>query len=286
MPVWSVDEANELDIPSWLEVVREVEPLFGPMPDFDETLTRNIARRTAFCVHDGNGMVLGGTLLRRLPNAQIAWLAVRSTSRGQGVGSALITEALRRYAKASEVVVETFGEDNPQGRSARRLYEAFGFVGCEHLQAGAEGGTRQLFRRNARGNNSPTADNRDLARIQSICQRFPECQESQLQDRPLFRARTRRFAIFNGSASPPRRRWEDFGRSLHFVTDPQEQNALRQDVRLAISPHHGDRGWMAIDLERREVDWGEVAELLETAFRQVAARQLVERLDASSKSRR
>jgi len=180
-------------------------------------------------------------------------IAVRTTSRGEGVARALTTEALRRYAGAPEVVVETFGEDNVQGRPARRLYEAFGFVGCEHL-----------------------------ARIRKICEPFPECEESLLQDRPLFRVRTRRFAIFNGNASPPRRRWNDFGRSLHFVTDPQEQDALRQDVRLVTSPHHGDRGWMALDLERGEIDWDEIAGLLEAAYRQVANRHLVEQLDAST----
>jgi hypothetical protein len=39
---------------------------------------------------------------------------------------------------------------------------------------------------------------------------------------------------------------------------------------------------MALDLERDENDWDEVAELLETAYRQVANQHLVEELDASS----
>jgi hypothetical protein len=30
--------ATEADVGSWLEIVREVEPLFGPMPDFRTTL--------------------------------------------------------------------------------------------------------------------------------------------------------------------------------------------------------------------------------------------------------
>lgn len=29
--------AIERDVPSWLEIVCEVEPMFGPMPDFEET---------------------------------------------------------------------------------------------------------------------------------------------------------------------------------------------------------------------------------------------------------
>ena len=122
-------------------------------------------------------------------------------------------------------------------------------------------------------------DERDLSRIRTICLRFPESEEVVLQDRPLFRVRGKRFALFNGNSSPPRPRWNGCRRSLHFVTDPQEREALRQDPRFAVSPHHGDRGWMALDLEAGALDWDEIAELLETAYRQVARRQLVEELD-------
>ena len=122
-------------------------------------------------------------------------------------------------------------------------------------------------------------DDRDLAWIRRICLHFPGSEEAELQSRPLFRVRTKRFALFNGNGSPPRPRWKDFGRSLHFVTDPQEREALDQDPRFTMSPHHGDRGWMALNLEAADVDWDEVAELLETAYRQVASRQLIDDLD-------
>lgn len=122
-------------------------------------------------------------------------------------------------------------------------------------------------------------DDRDLLKIRTVCLRFPEVEEAELQDRPLFRVRTKRFAIFNGVLSPPRPRWQSFGRSLHFVADPQERQALRQDARFAVSPHHGDRGWMALSFEDGETDWGEVAELLESAYRQVASRDLIAVLD-------
>jgi hypothetical protein len=122
------------------------------------------------------------------------------------------------------------------------------------------------------------ADAGDLARIRQICLRFPEVEEAELQNRPLFRVRAKRFAIFNGDSSPPRPRWAAFGRSLHFVTDPEERRALSHDGRFRVSPHHGDRGWMALDLEV-VIDWTEIAELLETAYRHVATRQLVELLD-------
>lgn len=61
----------------------------------------------------------------------------------------------------------------------------------------------------------------------------------------MFRVGRRRFAIVNGRGSPPRPRWASSGPSLHFLADPDELDA---------------------------VDWGEIAELLESAYRQVAPR--------------
>jgi predicted DNA-binding protein (MmcQ/YjbR family) len=117
------------------------------------------------------------------------------------------------------------------------------------------------------------ADDRALARIRRICLGFPEVEEAELQERPLFRVRTRRFALFNGARSPQRPRWSAFGRSLHFLSEPEERLALLADERFTPSPHHGDRGWIALDLEIQP-DWAEVAELLEAGYRQAANRQL------------
>ena len=108
-----------------------------------------------------------------------------------------------------------------------------------------------------------------LARIRDICARFDRADEGELQNRPLFRVGRRRFAIFNGESSPPRPRWNASGRSLHFLADPSEADALRADARFRPSPHHGDRGWFAIRVDD-DTDWEEIAELLDSAYRQVA----------------
>jgi ribosomal protein S18 acetylase RimI-like enzyme len=142
----AVSEGTQDDVSSWLEVVREVEPLFGPMPDFEPMLRRNISRGTALCARDASGQVVGGVLLRAAPHTQITWLAVRASARRRGVGHALVAEVLRRWPPPCEVLVDTFGEDNIEGRPARRLYESFGFVPDEYLQDGPEGGSRQRFR--------------------------------------------------------------------------------------------------------------------------------------------
>jgi ribosomal protein S18 acetylase RimI-like enzyme len=144
--VSAVSEGTRDDVASWLEIVREVESLFGPMPDFESALRRNISRGTALCVRDPGGQVLGGMLLRAAPHTQITWLAVRSSARRQGVGHALVAEALRRYPPPCEVLVDTFGEDSIEGYPARRLYESFGFLPGEDLPDGPEGGSRQRYR--------------------------------------------------------------------------------------------------------------------------------------------
>jgi len=119
-------------------------------------------------------------------------------------------------------------------------------------------------------------DEMTLRRVREICNGFEGTDESELQNRPLFHLARRRFAIFNGRTSPPRPRWHSSGRSLHFVTDPLERDALREDGRFTASPHHGDRGWFAMSLEQPEsLDWGEIAELLESAYRHVAPQHLL-----------
>jgi hypothetical protein len=42
--------ATTMDVPSWSEIVREVEPLFGSMPDFEAMLIREIDQGAALCI--------------------------------------------------------------------------------------------------------------------------------------------------------------------------------------------------------------------------------------------
>ncbi|MGD9797427.1 MAG: MmcQ/YjbR family DNA-binding protein [Acidimicrobiia bacterium] len=115
-------------------------------------------------------------------------------------------------------------------------------------------------------------DDRTLERVRRLCLGLPGAEEAVLQRRPLFRVGNRRFALFNGSASPPSARWDASGRSLHFLSDPHELPALREDPRFVPSPHHGHRGWLAMRLEGADLDWDEVAELVASALRQVVPR--------------
>jgi hypothetical protein len=111
-----VEPATRTDVPSWMEIVRQVEPLFGPMPDFREVLARNVARGTALLVRDDDGAVIGGVLLSvKKDRCVIGWLAVRAAGRRAGVGRVLLEAALGAMAGSVDVTVDTFGGDNTAG---------------------------------------------------------------------------------------------------------------------------------------------------------------------------
>lgn len=140
------EPAAAADIASWLEIVRQVEPLFGDMPMFDLTLKTKIAEGAALCVRGPEGGVLGGVLLGgEAPDHWIRWLAVRASARRRGVGAVLLGEVLARCRGPCTISLGTFGEDIIDGRPARRLYERFGFVAGAMLPRGPEGGTRQRY---------------------------------------------------------------------------------------------------------------------------------------------
>jgi len=135
--------ATPVDVPSWLELVREVEPLFGRMPDFEATLVTKIEERDAFCVRSETqvlgGMLLGGTR----EHGWIRWLAVRASARGQGIGQRLVETALEHMSAANTISLDTFREENVPGRPARRLYVRLGFVPGPLIEA--QGAPRQRF---------------------------------------------------------------------------------------------------------------------------------------------
>lgn len=147
--------ATPADIPAWLGLAREVEPLFGPLveePGFLRALEKNIARGTALCVRADDGPpgspLLGGMLYSpKPPRWTIGWLAVAQAARRRGVGLLLVEDFLALITPPAELVVTTFGADNAAGLPARAFYERLGFYAAEPAPDGPEGGSRQIFRR-------------------------------------------------------------------------------------------------------------------------------------------
>jgi GNAT superfamily N-acetyltransferase len=144
--VLKAQPAAKSDIPSWLELAAEVEPLFGPTPELARRIRRAIRRDTALVVRDPKEVVLGAALLSANPlDRKIRWLAVRASARRRGVGRILMAEIMRRCPAPASLEVLTFGAEVPGGEPARGLYTSFGFRPQGTPLAGPGGSSRERF---------------------------------------------------------------------------------------------------------------------------------------------
>lgn len=122
-----------------------------------------------------------------------------------------------------------------------------------------------------------------LGRLRAHCERLPGCHEQVAHGRPTFRAgeKGKVFAYFGGAVKTPRGvPHEQHEAALLFLPDPAERRPLEDDARTWLPAYLGPSGWLGIDLDRDDVGWDEVAELLDASYRQVAGARLVGRLDA------
>jgi len=150
-----VQTAHPDDIPPWLALAAEVEPLFGPMvsdPAYHAALRKNIDRGTAFCtrVDDGppGAPLMGGMLFSPYPpQYEIGWLAVAERWRRRGVGTMLVEHAFTLVRPPAEVTLVTFTEGIPGGRPARQFYARLGFLPGEPGPINAAGFATQVHRR-------------------------------------------------------------------------------------------------------------------------------------------
>jgi hypothetical protein len=110
-----------------------------------------------------------------------------------------------------------------------------------------------------------------LGDLRSISLALPETAEVEAWGRPTFRAGRKIFAVFSGNS-------ED-RYSVIFKPDADERPALVGDARFYVPPYFGPGGWLALDFSAAPVDWAEVAELVETSYRQVALKRMVKALD-------
>jgi len=147
--------AGEQDMPGFADLAGQVERWFGPMvddPGFLAAVGRHIHRASAVvAVTADEPALLGGLLFGAKPPVyQVRWLVVSERVRRQGVGRALIAEAMRRFVTGPGVVeVVTFGADHPGAvaSGSRVFYEQLGFTAAQAAEPGPEGGSRQVFRK-------------------------------------------------------------------------------------------------------------------------------------------
>lgn len=111
-----------------------------------------------------------------------------------------------------------------------------------------------------------------IERVRRICFELPEVVEVEAWGRPTFRAAKPIFVHVAATMEQPY--------SIVVKTDPQEHPALLEDGRFYGVPYYSRERWVGADLDAPDTDWGLLAELIETSYRQVANRRQLTALDA------
>lgn len=115
-------------------------------------------------------------------------------------------------------------------------------------------------------------------RLSDLALAFPEAQMRVSHGAPLFytkKAFAHYIARVKGGGHYPH--------AVVFRPLPEEVPAFEQEARFFVPAYWGPYGWWAVDLahdgtEAADVDWSEVAELLDGSYRQTAPARLVKQL--------
>lgn len=123
---------TEKDADSWMELVRQVRPLFpglddeSALADHRQQLTGFISRKEAIGSKDKT-VLRGGILFSRRDN-EICFLATDSRYRRQGLGTQLVKAALSQLDTGRDITLYTYTRQDEKGAAARAFYRKLGFV--------------------------------------------------------------------------------------------------------------------------------------------------------------
>lgn len=113
-----------------------------------------------------------------------------------------------------------------------------------------------------------------LDRVRALCLDLPETEERLSHGSPAFFVRGKRaFVMYLNNHHG------DGRLALWCDAPPGVQRELVRDdpVRFFVPPYVGGRGWLGVRLDRG-VDWDQIADLIEHAYRMAAPKRLVDRL--------
>jgi hypothetical protein len=119
---------------------------------------------------------------------------------------------------------------------------------------------------------------RPLTRLRRLCLALPESHEVEAWGEPTFRVRNKLFAMY---AAPN----NHHGRGRPAVwckaaPGNQEIMVRAEPERFFVPPYVGPSGWVGVYLDSN-VDWTEVATLLEDSYRLTAPKRLLAQLDGA-----
>jgi len=115
-----------------------------------------------------------------------------------------------------------------------------------------------------------------LARLRSICLALPEAAEKDSHGHPNFYTK-KVFAVFGGVVKGDHYsdRWSQ---SVLVLPDLLRRETALSDDRFFVPGYYGPYGWIGLDFRAAEVDWDEVADLVEESYRNTAPARLVRQL--------
>jgi len=118
-----------------------------------------------------------------------------------------------------------------------------------------------------------------IARVRDICLAFPEVTERLSHGAPTFFVRDKKTFVMA---------WVDGHHDHRFPhlwcaapAGAQEAMVAAEPARFFRPPYVGHRGWLGLRLDV-DVDWDEIAEICEDAYRTIAPKTLVARLEAET----
>lgn len=125
-------------------------------------------------------------------------------------------------------------------------------------------------------------DDPGLAELRRICLALPGAVEFVSHGRPCFKAgeKGKIYATFGAGLTTGPGTHRRIDSALSVKIDPTELPAVDEDERFFRPMYAGASPWRATDLARPDVDWTEVAELVDASYRGVAGKRLLAELDA------
>jgi predicted DNA-binding protein (MmcQ/YjbR family) len=115
-----------------------------------------------------------------------------------------------------------------------------------------------------------------FSRLQKLCLALPEAHEVKAWGEPTFRVKNKMFAMYANANN-------HHGGGRHAVwikaAPGRQERAVRSAPnRFFVPPYVGPSGWVGVWLDE-DCEWGELADILRDAYRQVAPKKLLARLD-------
>jgi len=122
-------------------------------------------------------------------------------------------------------------------------------------------------------------EDRRLVRLTKICLALPESTRERQGEHAAFRVRKKTFAYFLN---------DHHGDGIVAVTCkvlPGDNTALAaaSPERFYLPAYIGPKGWVALRLDKGDIDWDEVSELVTGSYRMVAPKRLAAAAKASHK---